>query len=223
MLVAPCWVVTAGHAVASQPGPIRSVTVAGRPRDVAEVVPHPQWRPPVFEFAGDAAPMVAVLRDLTDIALIRLAQPVRGVTPARLNRRADEVGQVVEIIGRGATGTGLAGEPADAPHRGELRRATNRISAAEPRWIVYRFDAPFSGALPTEGIQGRGDSGGPLAVRRGRAWLLVGLTSWRDWRGDLSGYRYGVHGQDAYNVRISHYVRWIDQTVANAPPCGRGN
>ncbi|HVK79677.1 MAG TPA: trypsin-like serine protease, partial [Verrucomicrobiae bacterium] len=156
VLIAPQWVLTVAHAVYDQRDSLDAITIAGQSRAVAEVIVHPEFEPlPADAMSGDAAPLMARLGELRDIALIRLAEPVNDVAPVTLYRGANEAGRLVRIIGRGATANGLTGEAPDTPHRGALRRAYNRIDIAEGRWLAYSFDQGRA-AHRREGMQGSG-------------------------------------------------------------------
>jgi chymotrypsin len=214
-LIASQWVVTAAHATAWEH--IAYVTIAGTRRPVDRVVVNPGYKPPPMKFTmgyqGDAAPLEAALADSDDIALIHLTQPVLDVKPVPIYRDGNELGNVVEILGRGATGNGRTGEAPNASHRGELRRAYNRIVSAEGRWLGYRFDAPPN-AMPLEGALGHGDSGGPVLMQVNGRWTLVGLADRAFWSGPLSTFKQGIYGQMFYNTRVSHYASWLDEVMA---------
>lgn len=217
VLIADRWVVTVAHALTWRDGAIRQVSINGRNRAVASVIIHPGYRdPPQALLRGDAGPLLAFQRARADIALIGLAEPVRDVVPASLYRGREERNQIVEIIGRGASGDGIAGETPQAPHRGPLRRAQNRITHAEGAWLSYVFDRGAK-ALSLEGMLGGGDSGGPVLLRIGREWQLAGLASWQDWDGDLAAFRGGTYGRVSHQVRIAHYAGWIDSIIRDQP------
>jgi hypothetical protein len=212
VLIAPRWVVTAGHAVVSEASPIETVTIANRARAVAKVIVHPDFRMPQAPDHGPSAPVVAEFIALKDIALIELAEPLDDVRPAILYRGGDERGRTAEIIGKGATGDGIKGEAAGS-HRTVLRRAFNRIESAEGPWLTYRFDQG-SAALPLEGMLGGGDSGGPVLIEDGGGWMLAALASWKRWDGDMADFRAGVYGEVSYQVRLSYYRGWIEGVMA---------
>jgi len=214
VLIAPRWAVTAGHAVSWQDEPIKQVTIAGRPRAVARVIRHPDFALPQVPDRGPSGPWVARFLQLRDIALIELAEPVRDVKPAPLYQ-GPEQGQVAEIIGKGATGDGLAGQASDAPHRTALRRAFNRIETADGPWLTYRFDSGAK-ALPLEGVMGNGDSGGPVLIQDHGAWKLAAVASWKRWDGDLAELKSGLYGLVSYQTRLSWYRPWIEQVLAAA-------
>lgn len=220
-LIAPRWVVTAAHAVGWQPD-IKQIVLDGKPRDVARVVFHPGYRKPPQKLidqtlaTGDATLLVVALSASDDIALIELAQPVADVSPIAVYKGDDELGKVVELVGKGATGTGASGYTFDSPHRTQLRRAFNTVTNVDGRWLCYVFDKPSSG-LPLEGMSGNGDSGGPALIQVDGQWELAGLTSWKVLQGDARTIRMGLYGQGSCNVRLSHYSGWIESVMAGHP------
>ncbi|MBA2270220.1 MAG: trypsin-like serine protease [Chthoniobacterales bacterium] len=220
-LIAPQWVITVAH-VAS-PHSVKEITINGLPRRVQSTVIHPGYRalPDALVkealASGDASKAMAFLASSDDIALVKLVEAVTDVKPIPLFRGNDEIGKTVQLIGKGATGTGSAGEMLHGPHRTTLRRAFNEISSASERWISYTFDPPET-ALPLEGITGSGDSGGPVLIRKNRQWQLAGLASWKSVQGDVGAYRPGRYGDGGNNVRISSYIAWIESVMFSKDP-----
>lgn len=221
ILIAPQWVVTAAHAVTWQTE-VRQVVLNGKARAVAKVIVHSGYRKlpqALIDQAvktDDATQIVDFLSSQDDIALIKLADRVSDVTPAKLFSGNDELGKTVELLGKGATGTGLAGQDPHSSHRVDLRRAYNKIVDVQDRWICYVFDKPPSG-LELEGISGDGDSGGPVLIKVDGEWQVAGLASWKKHEQDNNLIHHaGFYGQKNYNVRVSHYAGWIeDQIRAN--------
>ncbi|HVH34628.1 MAG TPA: trypsin-like serine protease [Tahibacter sp.] len=215
VLIAPQWVVTAAHVVASQH--VMEITIGGASRAVGRVVIHPGYKTLPGALvdealaSGDGAKIAEFLATSDDIALVKLRSSVDDVKPAVLFRGDDEIGQNVQLLGKGASASGIDGESPHLSHRTLLRRAYNVISDADARWIRYTFDAPGT-ALPLEGMTGSGDSGGPVLIRKNRQWQLAGLASWRYARGDLL--HPGRYGDDGNNVRISRYVAWIESVTS---------
>lgn len=221
-LVAPQWAVTAAHTL-PQHTELKQVVINGLPREVERVVIHPGYRtlPQTLidqaTASGEAMLIVVFLAASDDIALIKLSQPVTDVAPVASYRGGDEAGQVIKLIGKGATGTGDIGHDPGGPNRTELRRAFNKASSAYDRWLCYVFDAPPS-ALPLEGVLGNGDSGGPALLQSGDQWLLAGLGSWKVVQGNVLTARPGRYGQVACNVRMSHYADWMDGVMSGQAP-----
>jgi hypothetical protein len=212
VLIAPAWIITLASAVANKD--IHEVTINGRPRAVARIVIHPGYKPTPREYySGDATPLLLFERDLDDIAMIELKDPVSDVAPALLYRGEDERNEVVEILGKGATGNGLIGQYSTASYRGELHRAYTRVESADGHWIKLRFQTKRE-AEPLEGMPGNGDEGGPVLMKIHGTLTMVGLM-WRLYAaGNLANYRYFVYEDETYEVRISHYAPWMDKVMA---------
>ena len=220
VLIAPQWVITAAHAITWQ-SDIKHVTLNGISRDVERVVIHPGYKKPPQELLHQALAtwdwtlFVVLLSSSDDIALIKLAQPVTDVSPAAIHQGDDELGQIIKIIGKGATGTGVTGYDFNSAHRTELRRAYNKVTSAHGRWFCYVFDKP-SETLPLEGGSGSGDSGGPILIEAEKGWLLAGLTSWTAAQGAIRTPP-GQYGQISCNVRLRHYKEWIESMISAQP------
>ncbi|MFC4876153.1 S1 family peptidase [Microbulbifer halophilus] len=217
VLISPQWVVTAAHVVHMQH--VQKILVNGLSRKVESVVVHSGYRMPpemlVKEAlaSGDGSELRAFLASSDDIALIKLKAPVTDAKPVSLYRGSNEIGRTVQLIGKGATGNGSEGVEPHSPHRTTLRRAFNIISSVDERWISYTFDSPES-AVPLEGVSGNGDSGGPVLIREEQQWQLAGLVSWDSSERDLRTYRGPLYGDGGNNVRISHYIAWIESTLS---------
>ena len=227
VLLAAQWVITAAHAITWQ-SEIKRVVLNGTSRDVERLVIHSGYKKPSQELinqalaTGDATLVMVLLASSDDIALVKLTHPVTDVAPVTLYKDSDELGQIVKIIGKGATGTGATGHDPKGPNRTELRRAFNQITSAHDRWVCYVFDKPPS-ALPLEGMSGNGDSGGPALIQVKGEWLLAGLTSWKVVQGNAAAVRPGLYGQTSCNVRLSHYVEWIESVISVQPQAGANN
>jgi len=227
VLIAPQWVITAAH-VLPWHSDLKQVAIGGISRDVERVVMHAGYaRPPqalIDQALSTGEWILAVVRiaSTDDIALVKLAQPVTDVAPVAIYKDSDELGQIVKIMGKGATGTGTTGHDPGGPNRTELRRAFNTITSAHDRWFCYLFDEPAS-ALPLEGKTGSGDSGGPALIRVDDQWRLAGLSAWGFIQGDVRTVRPGLYGQATCNVRLSHYTEWIESVIAEQPQADANN
>lgn len=218
VLVAPQWVVTAAHAVAWQPH-MQVVVLNGSARTVEKLVFHSGYKKLPQEMidaamkSGDASAAMEFLASSDDIALVKLAAPVTEVAPAQIYRGSLS-GKIVQIIGKGATGTGANGHEPHGPNRTDLRHAFSRVSSSQGKWISYVFNKPPT-ALPLEGVAGNGDSGGPVLVAVGDEWRVAGLTSWKRVDGNPAIFRPGKYGQISYSIRLGHYLKWIEATIAS--------
>lgn len=203
-LIAPRWVLTAAH-VAEGVGPFSArVGFGGRGGElerqvhaVDHVVVHPGFGP-------------SERGVVNDIALLRLAEPVRGLEPVPLYAGDDELGQRVTLVGCGDFGDGRSG-PREAD--GLWRAATNTVLEAEGAELRFRFDAPDSGrATELEGFWGPGDSGCPCYIAVDGVAHLAGVSSYGyDPLGDGVPANYGERD---VSFRVSHYAPWIRATLA---------
>jgi chymotrypsin len=216
VLIAPQWVVTAAHAVTWQPE-IKQIMVGGTSRAVERIEIHPGYKAPPKQLLEQALAtwdwtlFRVLLASSDDIALAKLAQPITDVAPVSIFNGNSEFGQIIKVIGKGATGNGVSGYEFSAPHRTELRRAYNKVTSADGRWICYLFDNSAD-ALPLEGGSGNGDSGGPILIEDKKGWLLAGLTSWTDLQS--TNRTPGRYGQVTCNVRLNYYKQWIQSFIA---------
>lgn len=204
-LIARQWALTAAHCaeetslgVAIARGGTFGVEVAGQSREIDMVVKHPRYQQGAV--------------DDVDLALIRFKAPLASPPPIALNMEKDELNKVVTIVGWGYFGIGTLGRQyAD----GRMRYATNRISQSG-RYLRYRFDDPreaASASLPTEGMLGLGDSGGPALITTASGLRLAGVAV-----GQLLNVGYdeetqGRYGAIAIYERISSHITWIEFVI----------
>ena len=121
-----------------------------------------------------------------DIAVVRLAESVTGVSPIPLLQESmtDEwVGRDLVFVGYGITGSGEGGY-------GRKMSVTIPISEVHP--MSFRYDHDSKNTCS-------GDSGGPALAQVEGQPVLVGVTSW----GDLDCAEFGV------NVRVDPYIDFI--------------
>jgi hypothetical protein len=228
VLIDPRWVVTAAHAVTWQSGGVSEVTIDHVPRHVERVVLYPGYQKlpqPLVDRAlktNDATQIIAFLSASNDVALLKLSEPVTDVVPIAIYKKDDELGKSIKIMGKGATGTGASGQDANGAHRTALRRAFNKITGVQDRWLCYTFHKPPS-ALPLEGISGDGDSGGPVLIQVKDQWQVAGLVSWKRGKDNAILLHPGFYGQTNYNVRLSHYASWIDNVILADKTHGGGS
>jgi len=211
VLISEQWMLTVGHVIF---GDYRGIDfdVSGVKNEISDVVFHPDYIQPSADFDySNMVKLKSLLSTRSDIALIKLAYPVKHLKPIALYERNDEQGKQIEIFGKGATGNGKTGMVFETKHQKKLRFCQNFIKGTSERWLSYEFN--FGGlAIPLEGIHGSGDSGGPSVIYINKTPFLVGLSSWQ-WQGDKSEFSPMLYGTIAYQVRVSSYVEWINQII----------
>lgn len=185
------WVVTAAHVAlglrrVQERGQSVTVMCAGMIYHIDTIVVHPEFRPINH-----------------DIALVRLQNPVKSVTPVPVCTSVDP-GAMITIVGRGDFGTGLTG-PVSMDKI--LRAATNLIDGLDEQWLWFDFDNPFAADVTAlEGVSGPGDSGGPAFVDQYGKTYLAGISSHQ--RSDGKPGRYGAV---EYYTRVTQYIAWINE------------
>ncbi|GAA0858167.1 hypothetical protein GCM10009114_26740 [Aliiglaciecola litoralis] len=192
-LIAPEWVLTAAHTVfCLNHG--QTIQVGDELVEVQARYSYPSYQ----------------LGKQNDLALIKLANPVLSVEPAKLYRQQDERNQVLWFIGSGGTGTGLTGETISyKENKGVLRKAQNKVVAVTKSDLRFVFE-PGQHGLELEGVSGNGDSGGPAYLKKEDGYYLLGVSSRVDsWFKDV-----GEYGVKELYTRVSSHVNWIDQVIA---------
>ncbi|MCO7197537.1 trypsin-like serine protease [Pseudoalteromonas sp. OANN1] len=215
VLINPNWIVTVAHLIFSDYRG-KEILIHGKPFIIEEVIIHENARKPDSKlFKGDAKPLMEFNKSTSDIALIKLAEKVTQVDPIELYRGTEELGSTVTAFGRGSTGDGKNGSIYETKREKVLRKMENRIDNVEGNWISMTLDDGDK-ALPLEGIDGSGDSGGPLIMMVDGKPELAGLFSWDYVEGDLQQFKHGLYGGKSYQVRISRYVEWIEEVMAKS-------
>jgi hypothetical protein len=201
-LIAPDWVLTAAHVVASQTAPYSSYSpsvisfgqgsTASYPgsSSVSAVYVEPGW-------SNDGT-------QGNDLALIQLSTPITSVTPATLYNSSlgTEEGQTATIVGYGTTGTGLTGNTGAYGTRRAVQNVVDAFggditTGGPPSYtrtsfanfssnlMLTDFDQPNNPSasvmgdttpLPLEGCSTQGDSGGGLFFTEGSTTYLAGVT-----------------------------------------------
>jgi secreted trypsin-like serine protease len=96
-LIAPQWVITAGHC-------FRDAANVRVNYPVADLTTATVGRTDLTGTAGHEVKVVAVIQSPTaDVSLARLETPVRDVRPLRVGHRAPGIGAVVRVTGYGST------------------------------------------------------------------------------------------------------------------------
>jgi hypothetical protein len=211
-LVAPDWVLTAAHVFDAAGG--ARFTIGGNTYAATRWVTHPKWN-------GN-------YRKGNDLALVKLAAPVSGVSPVRVYAGAREFGATATFVGYGQTGTG-AGGPAtfDGVERagrnvidgmpGPREKTYQSRLTKKSRVFVVDFDDPrdpgrsatgSAQPLDLEYLISLGDSGGGAFadLGDGNGPVLVGVHSFGEMPDGVDDSSYGdVTG----HVRVSRSADWI--------------
>lgn len=200
-LIAPTWVVTAGHTAdrftAQSDYPVamegHHVWIMGRGYRVRSVHLHPSY----VRHKADQ-----------DIALLELETAPVNARSACLYGKRDERGCQVINVGAGLPGNGLTGE---GQPDGVVRGGTATVDRAEDNVLIWRFRTPGSaGVSDLEGISGAGDSGGPAFVVDDGQVCIAGVSGSQRRRGLR---RQGTYGVDEVYARVSTYRDWITGVI----------
>jgi len=187
VLIEPSWVLTsATFATLCEGGAFFIGIDAAAPdavHEFAAVFPHPNYDPDSGE---------------NNIALIRLATPVAGVTPLPCLTASSglTIGTSVRYVGYGATSSW--------DFSNTLRHScTNVVDTLYPSTFMTYFDGdgPYIG-----------DQGGPALVSYAGTWQVGGIIS----LGDSEGTEYTIA------TRVSAYAAFIAAVMAANPPLATG-
>jgi hypothetical protein len=202
-LIASNYVLTAAHCGVGKPP--ASLLIGERQCDIAESIVHPEFS----VFAESGTP---------DFALFRLTSHVRDIEPTKLYRKSDEQGQIVVLVGRGATGTGKDGLPTDEEgdftEDSQLRGAKQKVDLVTDFVIGFEMNDPASGlALDLEGVSGPDDSGGPAYIETDEGLFVAGVSSYGEW----------LYGDFDHYARVSAHADWIEKTMKEADALAEQN
>lgn len=216
-LIAPQWVLTAGHCVASrrhdEPGEI-DVLVGrhdltddrqGERIGVADIYLHPGYNGATLA---------------NDLALLRLERAATAGSALALATAADAglfaPGVMATVAGWGST---LGLPPGTPEYPEELREVQLPIVSDQDCTAAYGDDFIYpdmicAGYLEMGGMDScQGDSGGPLFVSGPSGYLLVGTVS--------GGFGCAEPGQPGLYARTAAYTGWISNILATPlPTCG---
>jgi hypothetical protein len=196
-LIAPKVVLTAAHCV--QPGADYKIVeygAAGQPpqlRDVKTVAIHPA-------FKMDA--MIAH-RATADVALLQLAAPAAGKTPAAIG-----IPNIPIMVGSRFTVAGIGVTVRGEGKSGGTIRVAGLIATGQPGTLQLRLVDPVGRGM-REGLGAcTGDSGGPVFEDKPAGPALVGVISWSTGPNDRAGCG-GITGV----TPLTLYRDWVLQTA----------
>ncbi|SHG23152.1 AbfB domain-containing protein [Streptoalloteichus hindustanus] len=179
-LVDPEWVITAKSCVRDV-APDAGKVIVGR-----------------TDLASDTGQVVkiasAALREDRDLALVKLATPVSGVTPIAITRTAPRSGETLQVAGFGRTATEWV------PNK--LQVAPFQVAN------VGAVSLEASAVAPARASTCKGDAGGP-AVREangGHELVAVGLGSWQGGCLGETETRQGIS-----ETRVDGLTTWLNQ------------
>ncbi|MCC6306316.1 MAG: serine protease [Rhodobacteraceae bacterium] len=205
-LIAPSWLLTAAHCTAGTPAGAWKALVGtrwlgrgGRRIAVAAIIVHPDFNRRTMD---------------SDLALMRMAEPVAGATvapatDAETDRHAGP-GARPTILGWGDTRSG-------GPASTVLREAQVPVVGLETCRRQHARRGTITANMLCAGFRAggvdtcQGDSGGPLAIRgEGEGWLLVGVTSF--------GWGCAAPRSPGVYTRVGRFHDWIAARIAETGP-----
>jgi secreted trypsin-like serine protease len=190
-LIAPQWIITAGHCFRDENG----VRVE---RPVADLTSASIGRADVNgDGPGHVATVVAVRQSPTaDVSIAKLDQAITDIRPIRLSRTAPDVGDIVRITGYGSV---TSTNPVPETH---LRTGQMEVVSVAESVTGFKGHAPQADTTPCPY-----DSGGPYFVEGKRGPALVAVVS----NGPSC-----PHTQVENGARTDNITKWVWQSIRDA-------
>lgn len=187
-LIAPQWIVTAGHC-------FRDFNGVRVERPVADLTTATVGRADLTTDIGHVATVIAVRQSpTTDLALAKLSFPIKGIRPLALNRKTPQAGDILRITGFGSI---TSSNPVPSP---QLRTGqVTVVTVTEPSvGVTALAPAPDTSACPY-------DSGAPYFMehKNGRP-TLVSVES---------GGPSCPHSLEERTSRVDNIVPWIKEII----------
>jgi hypothetical protein len=190
-LIAPEFVLTAGHCADDVSASDGRFAVGGTTYSTSQIFLHPAYN-------GNR---IGVDDSANDLAIFRLNTAVTDVAPSLIFRGTPRVGEVLTLVGLGAGGDGDGHDGSF----GTKRMGTTPIDGVTQRRILWTFDDN------SESNTAPGDSGGPAYLEFDGVLYVAGVTS----GGSRSNA--GI-GDRSYDTRVDFYASWIDSIVGDTAP-----
>jgi secreted trypsin-like serine protease len=161
-LIAPQWVITAGHCFRNAKG-----TRVSRP--VARLTTVTVGRTDLTGTAGHDVKVVAVRQSpTTDVSLAKLSTPITDIEPAQLSSKPPRVGAIVRLAGYGLTGDDDSSSLASRLQTGQFK-----VVSVTRAYVGMAGHAPRATTSPCAH-----DSGGPYFTQQADgAAVLVAVVS----------------------------------------------
>jgi len=185
-LFAPQYVLVAAHSVADLPPGQLTFTVGGTVYHVSNVYLHPRFE--ITSVGTDSA---------NDIAILKLSQPVTGVTPAELYSLSVTEGDVLNLVG--------FGEDKGAKYGTKRTGSTPAVDNVESSTFSWTMHSAF------ENDSDPGDSGSPLFIRKNGIEYVAGIVS------GGTNVENGF-GDTSVNTRVDAYMSWITSITGVTGP-----
>ena len=205
-LIAPQWILTAGHCVEGTTAArldvivgaynLTETTGGGQRIQVTQIISHPGY--------GDVNGTLS-----NDVALLKLATPVTNVPVIPLVDSASKLAAGVACRGMGFGLTSDGGTPSSVLLQVDMAFVSQATANSVYGGIT---DAHVAAGVPAGGRDTcQGDSGGPLVVADGKGgWMHAGVVSFGDGCAQP-----GVPGIYASTLK---YAPWILQNIGTQPP-----